>query len=89
LLQKVNPQHPLYPDGWPPLTRLGVMGLDSGTQLAPPHHLLHLLQKHSSSRFRDAARRGEQANLPAIRADSWVTNRCVTRDLLTDYLSEC
>src|SRR5438445_9366603 len=48
LLQKVNPQHALYSHRPPPLPRLGIMRRHQRAQLAPRHHLLHLLQKYGS-----------------------------------------
>src|SRR5207247_5616518 len=48
LLQKVNPQHALYSHRWPPVPRLGIMRRHQRAQLAPRHHLLHLLQKYRS-----------------------------------------
>src|SRR5207253_5211329 len=50
LLQKVNPQHALYSHRWPPVPRLGIMRRHQPAQLAPRHHLLHLLQKYRSPR---------------------------------------
>src|SRR5437870_10642939 len=51
LLQKVNPQHALYSHRRPPLPRLGIMRRHQRAQLAPRHHLLHLLQKYGSPRL--------------------------------------
>src|SRR5947199_9632898 len=46
--KKVNPQHALHSHGWPTVPRLGIMWFHHTAQLAPRHHLLHLLQKYRS-----------------------------------------
>jgi hypothetical protein len=41
----------VLPHRWPPIPRLGIMRLHQRAQLAPRHHLLHLLQKYRSPRL--------------------------------------
>src|ERR1035438_4023311 len=51
LLQKVDRQHPLHPHRRPSMAGFRIVRLDQRTQLAPRHHLLHLLQKQRTLRL--------------------------------------